>query len=105
MNMSNRNFLMVLFLLVGALLGVSACASATPTRALTPITMQLKYLHQAQFAGFYAADQNGYYAAEGLKVNFIEGGPTVDLKKAVLDGTAQFGLTAPEVMIAARAQG
>lgn len=105
MNMSNRNFMMVLFLLVGALLGVSACASATPTRALTPVTVQLKYLHQAQFAGFYAADQNGYYAAEGSKVNFIEGGPTVDLKKAVLDGTAQFGLTAPEVMIAARAQG
>ena len=30
-------------------------------------------MHSAQFAGFYAADQNGDYAAEGLAVTFIEG--------------------------------
>lgn len=85
---------------------LTACAPKTaPTSTLTPITVQLKYYHQAQFAGFYAADQNGYYADEGLKVNFLEGGPNIDLQKAVLEGTAQFGVTAPEQLIAARANG
>jgi NitT/TauT family transport system substrate-binding protein len=82
----------------------SACGQpATPT--LTPVTVQLKWLHQAQFAGFYAADQKGYYADQGLQVNFIEGGPTVDLEKSVLDGTAQFGIIGADGLIAARADG
>ena len=67
--------------------------------------MQLKWLHQAQFGGYYAADQNGYYAAEGLKVNFVEGGPTVNLEKAVLEGTAQFGVLGADTLIADRASG
>jgi NitT/TauT family transport system substrate-binding protein len=85
---------------------LTACVSQkSPTPALTPVTVQLKYLHQAQFAGFYAADQNGYYTDEGLSVSFIEGGPTVDLLKPVLDGTAQFGITGAENLISARADG
>jgi len=83
----------------------SACTSTKTPVALTPVTVQLSWLHQAQFAGFYAAEQNGYYADEGLKVNFIEGGPTVDLEKSVLAGTAQFGVTDAERLIAARADG
>jgi NitT/TauT family transport system substrate-binding protein len=96
----------IITLLLIIIVCLTACEPRpAPTQVLTPITVQLKYLHQAQFAGFYAAEQNGYYAAEGLKVNFIEGGPTVDLEKAVLDGTAQFGETGAENLIAARAKG
>ena len=85
---------------------LTACEpTTTPTQALTPITVQLKWLHQAQFAGLYVADQNGYYAAEGLKINLIEGGPTVDLEKGVLEGTAQFGIDGADSLIAARANG
>jgi len=84
---------------------LSACGPKATTVALNPIAVQLKWLHQAQFAGLYAADQNGYYAAEGLKVSFIEGGPTVDLEKPVLDGTAQFGVIGADTLIAARADG
>jgi len=51
--------------------------------------------HKAQFAGLYAADQNGDYSAEGLKVTLIEGGPEVDFKAAVTSGKAQFGITSP----------
>jgi NitT/TauT family transport system substrate-binding protein len=97
-------------ILTSSLLFITATLAActprpTPTQALTPIFVQLKWLHQAQFAGMYAADQNGYYAEEGLKVNFIEGGPSVDLEKAVLDGTAQFGVDGADSIIAARANG
>ena len=85
---------------------LTACTPAsTPSPALTPITVQLKWLHQAQFAGLYAADRNGYYAAEGLKVNLIQGGPSVDLEKGVLEGTAQFGVDGADALITARANG
>jgi NitT/TauT family transport system substrate-binding protein len=85
---------------------VSTCApTTTPMQALIPITVQLKWLHQAQFAGFYVADQNGYYADEGIIVTLIEGGPTVDLERPVLEGTAQFGVSGAEKLIAARAAG
>ena len=104
--MSSLKIHSFVLLTVCAAMALAACAPRpTPTQALTPITVQLKWMHQAQFAGLYAADQNGYYTAEGLKVNFIEGGPNVDLEKPVLDGTAQFGVTGAERIIAARAGG
>ena len=95
-----------LLVLAGLMVGMAACgANATPAPKLTPVTVQLKWMHQAQFAGFYAADQNKYYAAEGLDVSFVEGGPAVDLEQSVLDGTAQFGVTGAERLIAAREEG
>jgi NitT/TauT family transport system substrate-binding protein len=85
-------------------LALAACApAATPTPALIPITVQLRWMHNAQFAGMYAADQKGYYTAEGLTVHFREGGPDVDWQKAVLEGAAQFGVHGADVLIAARA--
>jgi len=62
-------------------------------------------LHQAEFAGFYAADQQGFYAAEGLQVTFVEGGPEVDSINPVVDQTAQFGVAQPADVILARAAG
>ncbi len=78
---------------------------AAPAPALTPITVQLKWTHQAQFAGFYAADQKGYYAEAGLAVTFIEGGPQVDLQAPVLGGQAQFGIAEASQLIKERAEG
>ncbi len=84
---------------------LSACTTLTPTRALTPITVQLLWTHNAEFAGFYAADQKGYYAAEGLSVTFREGGPNVDYLTPVASGTAQFGDAGADELILARANG
>lgn len=105
--MSKRRYLPFL-LSVLVLVGVSGVAcqqGEAPPADLTPITVQLKYFHQAQFAGFYAADQNGFYAEEGLAVTFLEGGPRIDLETPVLDGSAQFGVTAGEQLIYSRAEG
>ncbi len=102
--MKSRVMRVIAFLLI--VFCLSACAPrATPAQALTPITVQLKWLHQAQFAGFYAADQNAYYKNEGLIVTFVEGGPTVELEKRVLDGSAQFGVSGADRLIEARANG
>ncbi len=69
------------------------------------VTVQLKWLHQAQFAGLYAAEQQGFYAEEGLAVTFIEGGPTVDTRHTVLEGTAQFGIAGADELVIDRADG
>jgi NitT/TauT family transport system substrate-binding protein len=87
------------------LFGISACSSASATRELTPVTVQLRWTHQSQFAGFYAADQNGYYAEEGLAVTFLEGGPDVDIHASVKDGRAQFGVAGADTLILRRASG
>ena len=83
-----------------------ACNSITPSsQALTPVTLQLSFSHQAEFAGFYVAEQEGYYREEGLDVSFIEGGPDVDFITPVVDGAAQFGVAQPADLILARAAG
>ncbi len=81
------------------------CQMKESELAPAEVTVQLKWHHQAQFAGLYAAERNGYYAAEGLSVNFIEGGPEVDLTNSVLDGKAQFAVTGADTLIVSRAEG
>lgn len=98
-----RTLARVFAVAISAIVAVAACAPSTAT--LTPISVQLRWMHNAQFAGFYAADQNGYYADEGLSVTFTEGGPTVDFIQSVLDGTAQFGIANADGLILARAAG
>jgi ABC-type nitrate/sulfonate/bicarbonate transport system substrate-binding protein len=82
-----------------------AACGQKPTPSLTPITVQLSWLHQAEFAGLYAAEQQGYFAAEGLQVSFLEGGAEVDFIAPVVNGTAQFGVAQPADVILARADG
>jgi NitT/TauT family transport system substrate-binding protein len=95
-----------LAIVIGLALALAACApAATPTPAPTPITVQLSWLHQAEFSGFYVAEQQGYFADEGLQVTFLEGGPEVDFIAPVANGTAQFGIAQPADLILARAAG
>ncbi|MBK9094308.1 MAG: ABC transporter substrate-binding protein [Anaerolineae bacterium] len=96
--------LIALFFIFSLIVSIPACA-ATPTRAPTPVTVQLSFLHQAEFAGLYAAEQQGYFAAEGLQVSFVEGGPQVDFIAPVANGTAQFGIAQPADLILSRADG
>lgn len=88
------------------LLMLSACAPKdTPAPALQPITVQLAWTHQSQFAGMYAADQMGYFADEGLAVSFIEGGANYDKLAPVLNGEAQFGVGGADEILLARSEG
>ena len=86
-------------------LGSGACTSAPAKDSLTPITVKLAWTHQAQFAGLYAADLNGYYKAEGLAVTFEEAGPSGGQIDSILAGSAQFGVVAGDVVLIARSQG
>ncbi|BAX78609.1 ABC transporter substrate-binding protein [Labilibaculum antarcticum] len=62
------------------------------------ITLQLKYFHQFQFAGYYAAVHKGFYADAGLSVELIEGG-TINSINKVLSGEADYGIAANDLLI------
>jgi NitT/TauT family transport system substrate-binding protein len=55
---------------------VAACQAAPPAQ-LTSVSVQLQWTPQAQFAGYFAAKAEGYYEAEGLDVDILDGGPEV----------------------------
>jgi NitT/TauT family transport system substrate-binding protein len=102
--MSSFKFLVLILLIVFLIAGQPAC-NPKASKTITPIMVQLSWSHWAEFAGLYAADQNGYYAAERLAVTFIQGGSNVNNLASVLDGRALFGIASAEQLIAARAQG
>jgi diguanylate cyclase (GGDEF)-like protein len=60
--------------------------------AAEKVILQLKWFHQFQFAGYYAAKEKGFYAEEGLEVEIRERDPKITPSEAVLSGTAQFGI-------------
>ena len=72
---------------------------------LTKVTMQLKWVTQAQFAGYYAAKEQGYYEDEGLDVTIKPGGPDIVPEQVVLGGQAEFGANWLDNTLATRDQG
>ena len=71
-----------------AIMVSSFSAIANPT----PVTIQLRWYHQFQFAGYYAALEKGFYADAGLDVHLLEGGIGIDPVTEVLSGKADFGI-------------
>ncbi len=92
----------VLFL---CLLPIVSCSSQKAPKPFDKVTVQLKWRHQAQFAGLYVAQEKGYFAEEKIEIEFNEGGPKVDNVGEVVSGNAQFGVTAPGNIIKERLAG
>ncbi len=63
------------------------------------VTLRLKWWHQFQFAGYYAAIRQGYYQQEGLTVKLIEGDAIHPVTEEVLLGRADFGITGSDLLI------
>ncbi|WP_051244021.1 GGDEF domain-containing protein [Azohydromonas australica] len=83
--MTPRGLLAWLCLLCGGVLPLQAWA-------LEQVTLQLKWRHQFQFAGYYAALEQGYYRRAGLEVRIVEAEPDQDTVAEVLQGRAQYGV-------------
>jgi NitT/TauT family transport system substrate-binding protein len=69
------------------------------------VTLQLKWVTQAQFAGYYAAKEQGFYEDEGLDVTIQPGGPDIVPEQVVLGGNAEFGINWLDNLLATRDQG
>jgi len=90
-------------LVAAAVAAVAGTASAAPK--LTKVTLQLKWVPQAQFAGYYAAQDLGYYKAAGLDVTLLNGGPNIIPEQVVASGHAQIGVDWLPSLLAARDKG
>ena len=63
------------------------------------VRLQLKWQHQFQFAGYYAAQAMGYYRNAGLKVDILPAGPGEDPVRQVIEGKAEFGVGSTELLL------
>jgi NitT/TauT family transport system substrate-binding protein len=82
-----------------------AVATARPAGPADEVALQLKWVPQAQFAGYYAALDQGYYAEEGLDVTILPGGPDIVPEQVVAGGQAEFGINWMASLLATREQG
>ncbi len=69
-----------------------------------PVTLQLKWKHGFQFAGYYAAAAQGYYEEAGLDVNIVELQQNINTVSQVVNGHANFGIGSSSLLVA-RAEG
>ncbi|TIH20261.1 PAS domain S-box protein [Marinifilum sp. JC120] len=68
-------------------------------KKLDKVTLQLKWFHQFQFAGYYAALEKGFYEDEGLDVTIVERDLRHNPIDQVLGGNADFGVSNSEVLL------
>ncbi|MGH3110487.1 MAG: ABC transporter substrate-binding protein [Gaiellaceae bacterium] len=107
-----RKWALLPVLAIAAAMAIAGCGGgddedgeATPAEDLTPVTLQSKWVVQAQFAGFYAAVDQGFYEDEGLDVTIRAGGPDIVPEQVVLGGQAEFGINWLDSLLATRDQG
>ena len=92
----------LLVLIVQATLAGSI--GAVPARALQPVVLQLRWDNQFQFAGYFAANWQGFYRDEGLEVEIrpalTADGKILSAPQEVATGRAQFGIGAADILMA-----
>ena len=80
-------------------------AMATGAHAADDVTLQLKWVTQGQFAGYYVAAAKGFYEAEGLNVTILPGGPDVAPTQVIAGGGADVVVDWMPSALAAREKG
>lgn len=86
-------------MLLAALLLATGPAYAQTARKPEQVVLQLKWKHQFQFAGYYAAVEKGYYRDAGFAVDIREVQEGQDPIDSVIDGQADFGIGASELAL------
>ncbi|MGA0802685.1 MAG: ABC transporter substrate-binding protein [Ilumatobacteraceae bacterium] len=79
--------------------------SAGECESLTPVKLQLQWFAQAQFAGYYAAVDQGFYADQCLDVSIVEGGVDIVPQQQLADGAVDFALSWVPKALASREAG
>ncbi len=79
--------------------------SAGLAQAADKVTLQLKWVTQAQFAGYYVAADKGFYADEGLDVTIKPGGPDIAPTQVIAGGGADVVVEWMPAALAAREKG
>lgn len=79
--------------------------AAAECTELTPVTLQLQWFVQAQFGGYYAAKDLGYYEEQCLDVTILEGGVDIVPQTVLAQGGADFAISWVPKALASREQG
>jgi NitT/TauT family transport system substrate-binding protein len=79
--------------------------AATAAQAADEVTLQLKWVTQAQFAGYYVAKDKGFYEEEGLEVEIKAGGPDISPPQVIAGGGADVILDWMPSALASREKG
>ncbi|MFN8171033.1 MAG: ABC transporter substrate-binding protein [Candidatus Nanopelagicales bacterium] len=82
-----------------------ASAPATECTTPTPVKLQLQWFTQAQFAGYYAAKDKGFYTDQCLDVTILEGGVDIVPQTVLAQGGADFAIAWVPKALASREQG
>src|SRR3954466_3910918 len=94
-------------LMIAACGTADAPSTATPpaSGALTPVKLQLQWFYQAQFAGYIAAVDQGFYKKQGLDVQLLEGGVDIVPQTVLAQGKADYAVAWVPKALASREQG
>jgi NitT/TauT family transport system substrate-binding protein len=108
MNHSRRRFATIGGLALAAALALTACSGSGGGTGetdgggegdLTPVKLQLQWLPQGQFAGYFAAQELGYFEEEGLDVELIPSGGDIVPQDALANGDVDYAIAwVPKVL-------
>jgi NitT/TauT family transport system substrate-binding protein len=80
-------------------------APSSAAGALTPVKLQLQWVTQGQFAGYFAAVDQGFYRKRGLDVQVLEGGVDIVPQTVLAQGNADYAIAWVPKALASREQG
>ena len=89
--MKNQRFVFIILIM-----GLFFLTGCQPQQPADQVTLQLKWVHQAQFAGYFIALDKGYYAEENIELEILPGGPGVGCFQVPANGEADFSVVSPE---------
>jgi NitT/TauT family transport system substrate-binding protein len=89
----------------GFVAGALGLVLATGAQAADDVTLQLKWVTQAQFAGYYVAAAKGFYEEENLNVTIKPGGPDIAPTQVIAGGGADVVVEWMPAALAAREKG
>ena len=84
---------------------LTACGNAPSVKPADKVNVQLSWFHSVEYAGLYAAIEQGYYSEASLDVTLKSGGPEVDALGEVKNGNAQFGIGTGDSLIISKIKG
>ncbi|MCC3270632.1 ABC transporter substrate-binding protein [Arthrobacter gengyunqii] len=88
-----------ILVLAGCASGSNAEAEGESAEGLTPVKLQLQWFSQAQFAGYYAALDQGFFEDEGLDVEIVEGGADIVPQDVLASGDVDYAISwVPKVL-------
>jgi len=111
MKRTHRATLAISAAAASVVLVLSGCSTGATTTSpakdgeLTPVKLQLQWFTQAQFAGIYAAEAEGYFEDEGLDVEIIEGGVDIVPQTVLADDQVDFAVAWVPKALASREAG